>query len=129
MNSIILLITILIFALLLDFLWLGVVSKNFYDKELGKLKSDKVNYIAAILVYVAIALGIFFFVLTQPQVTTPLHALAFGAFFGLILYSVYELTNLALIRNWPLRMVFVDILWGTFLCGITSAFGKWLSGI
>lgn len=128
MNQLLLFAIVLIFVLIIDFLWLGVIARNFYDNELGKLKTNNINYLSAILVYVAIALGIVFFVLANPSVKTPIHALVFGAFFGMILYGVYEFTNLALIRSWPLRMVFVDILWGSFLCGIGSSFGKWMSG-
>jgi uncharacterized membrane protein len=41
-------------------------------------------------------------------------------FFGLITYSTYDLTNLATIKDWPLTITIIDLIWGTFLGGLTS---------
>jgi uncharacterized membrane protein len=49
-------------------------------------------------------------------------SLGWGALFGLIVYGVYDMTNMATLENWPVRMVWVDICWGCFLCGVTTWF-------
>jgi uncharacterized membrane protein len=48
-------------------------------------------------------------------------AIAWGALYGLIVYGVYDLTNLAVIEKWSVRMTLADIAWGSVLCGTTSA--------
>jgi uncharacterized membrane protein len=49
-----------------------------------------------------------------------LHALLFGAFFGLVTYATYDLTNLATTKDWPLLVTVVDLIWGTVLAASIS---------
>ncbi len=110
-------ITLVIF-LGIDFFWLGIVARNFYKKELSAF-STTLSLPAAFLAYVLIAAGIVIFVLPKASGDT-VKALLWGAVFGLIAYGIYDFTNLATLKGWPLKMLVVDILWGTFVCGITS---------
>jgi uncharacterized membrane protein len=110
---------------LLDLLWLGVVMKGFYSRELGELAllaGDGLapRWGAALLVYLLIPAGIVLFVRPHLAGGGVLHALAWGAAFGAVLYGVYDLTNLAVLEKWTLRMTVADILWGMALCGISS---------
>lgn len=121
-------------GLLIDFVWIGLIAKNFYLSQLGnlaRLKSGKFDAIlwAALLVYACIALGIVFYVLPQVGDDTGwfLTFLA-GAFFGLIMYGLYDLTNLATLAKWPRLYCFVDMLWGSFLCGTLTTLGSWVRG-
>jgi len=111
------LLTLVIF-LGIDFLWLGVIAKNFYDKHLGAFERT-LNWPAVILVYLLIPLGIVLFILPKASGNLKL-ALFWGAVYGLIVYGVYDLTNLATLKNWSLTMVITDMLWGMFICGFTS---------
>ena len=90
----------------IDYVWLGVIMKDFYVKELGKAIVP--NIPAAIGVYVAMALLIFVFVL---PVAGPsyLRVIGFGALFGLLTYAFYDLTNLAILSTWTTRLAAVDI--------------------
>jgi uncharacterized membrane protein len=101
----------------IDYVWLGVIMKDFYVKELGKAIVP--NIPAAIGVYVAMALLIFVFVL---PVAGPsyLRVIGFGALFGLLTYAFYDLTNLAILSTWTTRLAAVDIAWGTILCAAVS---------
>ena len=58
-------------------------------------------------------------------------AATLGALFGFFTYATYDLTNLATVKNWPLAIVVVDILWGVFLCAavatLSYAIAKWLA--
>ena len=110
-------ITLVVF-LGIDFVWLGLVAKNFYKKELSAF-STTLSLPAAFLAYVLIAAGIVVFVL--PKASGDIYkALIWGAVFGLIAYGIYDFTNLATLKGWPLKMLVVDILWGMFVCGATS---------
>jgi uncharacterized membrane protein len=124
------LLTLVVF-LAVDMLWLGVISKNLYNKYLGDFITDKVNWTAAIIFYLIFIVGISIFTI-YPSVAkdSALNALLMGALFGLFTYATYDLTNLATIRGWPLKIVFIDILWGSLLSAIVSFSGfyivKWL---
>ncbi len=100
---------------LIDLLWLGVIAKNYYQSKLGHLLGD-VNWLAAIIFYLIFLAGLTFFA-TYPGVTEGKlgNTIFYGAFFGFVTYVTYELTNLALLKDWPLSIVFVDITWGTVL--------------
>ncbi|MEO6602443.1 MAG: DUF2177 family protein, partial [Polyangiaceae bacterium] len=49
----------------------------------------------------------------------------FGAFFGLAAYATYDLTSLALIRDFPLLIAIVDLAWGIALTTVASGAGYW----
>jgi uncharacterized membrane protein len=122
----------LIVFLIVDMFWLGIISKNLYHKYLGGFISDKVNWTAAIVFYLLYVVGISIFAI-YPAVNkgSVSSAILMGALFGLFTYATYDLTNLATMKNWPLNIVIIDILWGTFLSAIVSFSGyqivKWLN--
>lgn len=118
--------------LALDLLWLGFIANNFYQKHLESFFSDKVNWTAAIIFYFLFVLGTMIFAVYPGFAQDSLlRAITFGVLFGLFTYATYDLTNLATLKDWPVPIVIVDILWGMVLCGAISAFGfgvaKWLS--
>ncbi len=108
---------------LLDYVWLAKIAKNFY---LDKLKDHTnvvdgslVPYAPAIpLVYIVATLGIIFFVL--PKVTSYSTAFLFGALFGFVLYGFYDFTNLATLKDYPWSLTLLDTAWGTLLVGVGS---------
>lgn len=107
---------------LIDFLWLGLIAKPFYDRHLGYLLRGQVLWWAAILFYLLFLLGLVVFVIAPAVESGSLSkAVLLGLFFGFITYQTYELTNYALIRDWPLIVVVVDILWGMVLSSLVSA--------
>ncbi|MGC3965987.1 MAG: DUF2177 family protein [Pirellulales bacterium] len=55
-------------------------------------------------------------------------ALAFGALFGLVTYGIYDLTNLATLEKWSVRLTVADMAWGGVLCAATSAWMRFLDG-
>ena len=107
--------------LAIDMVWLTVVSKNFYAKQLGYLLAKNPNLLAALIFYLLFIAGLIVFVIT-PALDKRLwtHALLAGAFFGLVTYATYDLTNLATIRDWPLIITVVDLVWGMALSATVS---------
>ena len=116
---------------IIDLIWLGIVAKGFYRKNLEYILSPSVNWTAAILFYLMYIAGILIFAVFPGVAKDSLrHAAVWGALFGFFTYATYDLTNLALLKDWPLNIVIVDILWGVALCSVVASlsFGiaKWL---
>lgn len=107
--------------LAVDMIWLGLISKNFYSRHIGFLMSANVNWMAAIIFYLLFVLSLIFFVISPALEKNSWHyALLAGAFFGLTAYATYDLTNLATIKNWPLVVTIVDLIWGMVLSSSVS---------
>jgi uncharacterized membrane protein len=105
----------------MDMVWLGVAAKSFYTKQIGFLMTPKVNWVAAILFYLLFLVGLVVFVIAPAvEKSSWVHALLFGALFGLITYATYDLTNLATLKDWPLALTVVDLSWGAVLAGSVS---------
>jgi uncharacterized membrane protein len=102
-------------------IWLGVVAKGFYRRHLGSMMSPNVNWIAAMLFYLLFIVGLLVFAIRPALVAgVPLNALFYGALLGLISYATYDLTNLATLKDWPMIVTFIDLIWGTVLGGAVS---------
>ncbi len=97
----------------LDALWLGVVSREFYKARLGQLLLDRPLWSVAILFYLIHAAGIAVFAV-PPAITagTWIAAVSYGALFGLCVYAAYDITNLATLRGWSMALSLVDLVWG-----------------
>jgi uncharacterized membrane protein len=105
----------------IDLLWIGVVAKGFYAKQIGALLKPDVNWTAAILFYLLFIAGLVVFVIAPAvEKQSWAHALLFGALFGLVCYATYDLTNLALAKDWPLLVTVVDLIWGMVLASSVS---------
>ena len=107
---------------LLDLLWLGVVARGFYDTHMGPLKADPINGLAAALFYVMFISLILIYGIYRAS--SPKDALRRGAELGFATYATYELTNWAVIQDWPGVLVLPDILWGVVLTGCTAWAGR-----
>jgi uncharacterized membrane protein len=118
--------------LVADLVWLGVVMKGFYSHELGELARREGTALAprwpaAILVYLLIPAGIVIFVRPLLGPTAPLwQAALWGVVFGMVLYGVYDLTNLAVLEKWSWRMTLADMVWGMVVCGATAV---WMQAV
>lgn len=105
----------------IDLVWLGIVARPFYQKHLGHLMRDNVNWAAAIAFYLVFVSGIVVLVVWPAiQRQSPGHALVLGALFGLVTYAAYDLTNLATLEGFPLKVALVDLVWGAVLCATVS---------
>lgn len=105
----------------LDMIWLAWLARGFYQNQIGFLMKSQVNWSAAIIFYLLFVVGLVVFVI-EPAVAKRdwLQAVGKGALFGLITYATFDLTNLATLKDWPLTVVWVDMLWGTVLAASVS---------
>ena len=118
--------------MLIDAVWLAVIAKNFYSKYLGYLMAKTPNLAAAGIFYVIYIIALVVLVISPAVQKGSLQgAILTGALFGLAAYATYDLTNLATIKDWPLIITIVDLVWGTFLTGTVAGVSyhiltKWL---
>jgi len=107
---------------IIDMIWLGLVAKRFYQEQIGFLMKSNINWGAALAFYFLFILGLVVFVV-RPAIDSSswLKLIVLGALFGLITYATYDLTNLATLKDWPLLVTVVDLIWGMVLATSVSA--------
>ena len=106
---------------LVDMIWLGVIAKGFYRNALEPLLTPNINWIAAIIFYLLFLVGVLIFALLPGMERRSLvYTIKMAALFGFIAYATYDLTNLATLRDWPLMLSIVDMIWGSFLSTSTA---------
>ena len=108
----------------LDIVWLGFIARGFYQRQMGHLLRPDTQWGAAILfylIYVAAIVGLC--VLPAVEKASLPRAIGLGALFGLAAYAAFDLTSLALLRDFPRGVVPVDLLWGIVLTASVSAAG------
>lgn len=102
-------------------IWLGLVARSFYRGQIGFMMKSDINWIAAITFYLLFVVGLVVFVIAPAiEKNSWRHALLFGALFGVITYATYDLTNLATLRDWPILITIVDLVWGAVLAASVS---------
>ncbi len=108
--------------LVIDLFWLNVAAKEFYRRALADYLSPQANVAPGLLLYALLVAGLTYFVIlpAQKDKNMPL-ALMRSAFLGIICYATYDLTNLAIARNWPVSVTIIDIIWGAVLMMSTTA--------
>ena len=108
--------------LVIDLIWLGILARGFYQRQMGSLMRPEVNWAAALAFYGIFVVGIVVLaVWPAVQKEGFLQAILLGALLGLVAYAAYDLTNLATLQGFPSTMAMVDLVWGTLLTGTVSA--------
>ena len=116
--------------LIIDVLWLSITVKSLYRPALGDLLKDTPVMWAAVLFYIIYMIGVALIIL-KPALANDsiLQALWTGVVFGVVAYGTYNLTNMATVKNWSASIVWIDMLWGGFLTGFSSAVGIYLTKV
>lgn len=112
---------VLVTLLAVDAVWLGLIARTFYRARIGHLMSDGFSLAPAAVFYLLFVAGILLLVVVPASSLG--RAFAFGALLGLIAYGTYDLTNQAVLRQWPLSVTLVDMAWGMFLTSLASGVG------
>jgi uncharacterized membrane protein len=122
--------TVIVF-LAIDVVWIGTVVSGVYQRRLGHLLADAPVWAPALIFYAIYVLGILVFaVLPGLEAESLGRTVALGAFLGFFAYATFDLTSMALFKDFPLFVVITDLLWGTVLTGSVAAagfgIGRWL---
>lgn len=117
---------VLLAFLILDGLWLGVLMSSTYKELFGLLMLASPNWGPAAVFYLLYVAGVVFFVV-RPALAqgSARRAAVTGAFFGLIAYGTYDMTNWATLNGWSAQLALMDMAWGTLLTCLASLSGYW----
>ena len=117
----------LVALIAIDLVWLLGIAKNLYRDQMGDLMASEPKLIAGLAFYLIYALGVCIFVIAPALSKQSLiYALQYGALFGLFCYMTYDLTNLAVIRNFPAQLALIDIAWGSFVTALCAGLAYWV---
>ena len=117
----------IIVMFVLDIIWLSVLAKPIYQQGIGHLMAAQPNLLFAALFYAVFVFGLIWFaVAPNVHVAGIKGTFIAAAISGFFVYASYDLTNLALLKDWPLRLSLIDIAWGTLLSGISASAGKFM---
>jgi len=115
--------------IIIDFIWLTLMMKPFYQKQIGHLMTNTPVMLPIILFYGIFILGLIVLVVS-PALSgnfSYLKLFLYGALFGLVAYGTYDLTNHATLKNWPAIVTIVDLIWGTLLTGTVAVIAKFIT--
>lgn len=127
-NALLAIVSSFIPLLVLDVVWLTTMSKRFYQPLLQHLMAPKVNFIPAAVFYVLYAVGVGMLVVLPAFVGSSSYTkvLLTGMLLGLVAYGAYDFTNQATLKNWPVVVTVVDLVWGMVLTGVSSVVGLYI---
>ena len=107
-----------------DLLWIGVIAQPVYQQGIGHLMADQPNIQAAILFYLIYPAGLLYLV---PAIhlagVKPRTVILRAAILGLVAYATYDLSNLATLKDWPVQMSLIDMVWGMILTMLAALAG------
>lgn len=113
--------------IVIDMIWLLGIAKTLYRNEMGDLMASEPKLAAGLAFYILYSIGVCIFVIMPALSKQSLFdAVLYGALFGFFCYMTYDLTNLAVIRNFPTQLAFIDMAWGSFVTGVLSGFVYWV---
>lgn len=98
----------------LDALWLGLLARDFYRTELAGLMVEQVRLLPAAVFYFGYPAGLIALAL-RPLPTTFGAAVGRAALLGLVAYGAYDMSNLATLKGFGVRLAWIDMAWGTFV--------------
>ena len=109
-----------------DMTWLTLTGPRLYRPVLGPMLADKPDVATAMVFYLLYLAGVAVFAIAPGlKAGRATVALAKGALFGLVAYSVYDLTNQATLKVWSVGITVIDMAWGAVITGIAALVGCW----
>ncbi len=104
-----------IILIAIDAVYLKLIAP-FYNIQVKKIQGNEINFrmYSAFIVYIILITGLYYFVIGPNRTAKE------GAFFGLVVYGVFDFTNHAILDNYSLPLAIMDTIWGSILCGSTT---------
>lgn len=108
--------------ILLDYIVISTVILPLYQSNLSEILRQNMKIIPSLITWIIITFGVSYFV--TPNSKNKKQSFTKGLLLGLVIYGVFDLTNYAILSQWTLKIVIIDIIWGMLLCGILSVINK-----
>ena len=124
-NVIVILILCIILFLLIDIPMITIINKKMYMDSFYKINNNIMNtgkqgIVGAILAYILLAFAVYYFIIRDNKLVNSSDIFIRGCILGLVIYGVYNTTNLATINNYSIKVSIVDTIWGSLLMGLIS---------
>jgi len=111
-----------------DALWLGWFGQAVVRPALGTTMRENLLWTPVFLFYLLYAIGVVVFAVDPALRGKSLAAAAvFGLLFGFMAYMTYDMTNMATLRAWTVKLLAIDIAWGSFVTGLAAFVSAWVS--
>ena len=109
-----LLVSAIIFVII-DSIYLTSLS-NYFNNQIKLVQGSpiKMNFIATLLCYIFLIFGINYFIIK------PNRSIQDAFLLGIVIYGVFETTNMALFSKWSWLTFIMDTLWGGILFALTT---------
>ena len=108
----------------LDFVWLSRTIGPLYHRAHGAIMAERPNMAAAAAFYLLYVPGILIFAVRPALSASDWQVAALqGALFGFFCFATYDLTNLATLKVWSLKVSLIDIAWGMCLTAAAATAG------
>ncbi len=117
-------VAVLVAMAVLDALWLGVIAKDLYRREMGSLMADSIRVLPAAMFYLLYPLALVYLALWNAP-SGPVEAIVRSAVLGLAAYGAYDLTNMSVVRGWPVGLSLIDWTWGGVITALAGGAGYW----
>lgn len=118
-----------IILIVLEFVWLSQTVEPLYRRTLGAIMAEKARVPAALAFYIVYVFGVIIFAVQPALASGDWHrALLNGTLFGFFAYATYDLTNLATLKLWSLKISLIDMAWGAFVTGTSASLGVLVTG-
>jgi len=110
--------TLLVSAILLvciDAIYLNLM-KGYFDNQIKQVQGSKIelNLLGAFITYIFLIFGLNYFIIDKNKSVNDAFLL------GVVIYAVYEFTNIALLKNWHILTSILDTIWGGILFAATT---------
>jgi len=97
----------------------------YFNSQIKKIQGKEITPrpYSVVIVYIIIITGLYYFIIG------PNKSAKDGAFFGLVIYGIFNFTNHALLDNYSLSLVIIDLIWGMIICGITTLIVNYIAKV
>ena len=97
----------------------------YFNSQIKKIQGKEITPrpYSVVIVYIIIITGLYYFIIG------PNKSAKDGAFFGLVIYGIFNFTNHALFDNYSLSLVIIDLIWGMIICGTTTLIVNYIAKV
>ena len=105
-----------VILVIVDLINLIFFASHIFNPQIKLVQGSplKINILGAILSYITIIFGLYYFIVKENK------SIWDAFLFGIITYGIFETTNLAILKDWSIKTVFFDTLWGGILFALTT---------